>query len=112
MAIPARIRSRRWGSTTRPFVAALEQRGFSVAERSRTNYHNTLLTLDSMLNGDYLADLPELANPASDRPGEERQLHAALNSARLLDDLRARGYRIIDSPSPYSAQQRSSARTS
>jgi hypothetical protein len=85
------------------FIRALEERGFDVAPRSRTNYHITLLTLDSMLNGSYLADLPELAHPAGDWAGEERQLHRALNEARLLYDLRSRGYEIIDSPSPYGA---------
>jgi len=91
------------GIDNAPFIHDLEERGFDVAPRARTNYHNTVLTLDSMLNGRYLADLPELANSASDRPGVERQLHRALNEARLLDDLRSRGYQIIDSPSPYGA---------
>jgi sulfatase-like protein len=83
------------------FLDALAERGFSVAFRSHTNYHNTLLTLTSMLNGQYLADLPELSDPAGDFPAEERQLHRALNSARLLDDLRRHGYAIVASPSPY-----------
>jgi hypothetical protein len=83
------------------FLADLAQRGFSVASQSHTNYHNTLLTLASMLNGRYLAALPELADPAGDFPAEERQLHRVLNGARLLDDLRSHGYRIVASPSPY-----------
>jgi hypothetical protein len=83
------------------FVAALADRGFDVASRSHTNYHNTLLTLTSMLNGQYLADLPELSDPAGAFPAEERQLHESLNGARLLDDLRSHGYEIIASPSPY-----------
>jgi len=83
------------------FVAALSQRGFSVAARSHTNYHNTLLTLTSMLSGQYLADLPELAAAPGDFPAEERLLHRTLNHARLLDDLRSHGYEIIASPSPY-----------
>lgn len=85
------------------FISDLEARGFAVGALSRTNYHNTLLTLTSMFNGRYLADLPELASRASDRPGEERLLHRALNQTRLLDDLRSRGYAIVDSPSPYGA---------
>jgi hypothetical protein len=89
------------GIDNRGFLAALAQRGFSVASRSHTNYHNTLLTLTSMLNGRYLADLPELSEPAGDFPAEERQLHRALNTARLLDDLRSHGYELIASPSPY-----------
>jgi hypothetical protein len=84
-----------------PFIQDLEGRGFDSAPRSHTNYHNTLLTLTSMLNGQYLADLPELSLPAGTFPGEERQLHRALNNARLLDDLRSHGFEIIASPSPY-----------
>jgi hypothetical protein len=83
------------------FVADLAKRGFSVGSRSRTNYHNTLLTLTSMFNGQYIADLPELSDPAGDFPAEERQLHRSLNDARLLDDLRSHGYEIVASPSPY-----------
>jgi hypothetical protein len=91
------------GIDNRPFLEQLGQRDFSVASGSRTNYHNTLLTLVSMLNGQYLADLPELATRPGDRPGEERTLHRALNSARLLDNLREHGFQIIDSPAAYGA---------
>jgi hypothetical protein len=84
-----------------PFIRDLEARGFAVAPRSHTNYHDTTLTLTSMLNGRYLAALPELAERPGDRPAEYRLVHRALNRARLLDDLRARGYAIINSPSPY-----------
>jgi hypothetical protein len=91
------------------FLAALGQRGFAVAPRSHTNYHNTLLTLTSMLNGRYLADLPELLEAAGSFPAEERQLHRVLNSARLLDDLRSHGYEIVASPSAYGPAALSSA---
>lgn len=83
------------------FIRDLEARGFAVAPRSHTNYHDTTLTLTSMLNGGYISALPELAQRPGDRPAEYRLVHRALNRARLLDDLRERGYTIINSPSAY-----------
>ena len=83
------------------FIKDLGARGFAVASRSRTNYHDTTLTLTSMLNGRYLADLPELADSPGDRAGEYRLMNRALNGARLLNDLREHGYTILDSPSAY-----------
>jgi hypothetical protein len=85
------------------FIDELEQRGFATAGASHTNYHNTLLTLTSMLNGQYVASLPELDNPPNERPAELRFLNRALGGSRLLDDLRRRGYTIIGSPSPFGA---------
>jgi hypothetical protein len=85
------------------FLAELQERGFAVAPRSRTNYHNTLLTLTSMFNGRYLGDVPELSPAATDQAATVRQLSYALNRVDLLDDLRTRGYEIIDSPSVYGA---------
>jgi hypothetical protein len=89
------------GIDTAPFIDDLEARDFAVASRSHTNYHDTTQTLTSMLNGQYLAALPELADRPTDRAAEYRLMNRALNGARLLDDLRARGYTIIDSPSAY-----------
>jgi hypothetical protein len=91
------------GIDNTPFVADLQDRGFFVAPRSHTNYHNTLLTLTSMFNGQYLADVPDLAHPAGDQAAVVRQLNWALNDASLFDDLRSRGYTIIDSPSVFGA---------
>lgn len=84
-----------------PFIRDLEERSFTVAPRSHTNYHNTLLTLTSMFSGKYLADVPELAPRAADQAATVRQLSRALNRAVLLDDLRLRGYTIVASPSAY-----------
>jgi hypothetical protein len=83
------------------FIRELEGRGFSVARRSHTNYHDTTLTLTSMLNGRYLSALPELAQRPGDRPAEYRLVHRALDRARLLDDLREHGSVIINSPSVF-----------
>lgn len=91
------------GIDNRPFIGELEERGFTTAKASHTNYHQTQLTLLSMFNGRYLADLPELANPPDDRAAELRFINRALGGTRLLDDLRRHGYTIIESPSAYAA---------
>ena len=91
------------GIDNRAFIGELAQRGFTAASDSHTNYHMTQLTLLSMFNGQYVADLPELANPPDDRAAELRFINRALGGARLLDDLRRRGYTIIESPSAYGA---------
>jgi hypothetical protein len=91
------------GIDNRAFLDDLEQRGFATATASHTNYHNTPLTLTSMLNGQYIAALPELANPPNDQPAELRLLNRALGGSRLLDDLRRHGYTVIESPSPFGA---------
>ncbi len=46
-----------YGYDNTPFIRALEQRGFFVAEHSRSNYNQTPLCLASALNMTYLDDL-------------------------------------------------------
>lgn len=46
-----------YGFDNREFIEGLRQRGFYVADRSTTNYPQTLLSLSSLLNIGYLNDL-------------------------------------------------------
>jgi len=48
-----------YGHDNRAFLAALEERGFQIGERSATNYIQTALSLGSSLNMDYLDVLLE-----------------------------------------------------
>jgi hypothetical protein len=50
------------------FVDSLRQRGFYVADRSRTNYAQTYLSLASTLNMTYLDSLAQAVGPKS-QPG-------------------------------------------
>jgi hypothetical protein len=83
------------------FVDGLEERGFHVSSRSRSNYMATQLTLTSMFNMTHLANL--------DIPtGSETEFGAAI-WARLLgnrgfDALRDAGYRIGAVPSGFDKQ--------
>ena len=73
------------------FVDALEQRGFDVSSRSRSNYMSTQLTLPSMFNLNHLSDL--------DLPDITDRLYGPALNASLVDNeafriLREGGYRI------------------
>jgi hypothetical protein len=76
-----------------PFVRGLEQRGFQVADASKSNYNWTFLSLASTLNMDYL---PALFGAALDPDGTDReQAYRLLRDNRAADFLRARGYRYV-----------------
>ncbi len=76
-----------------PFVRGLEQRGFQVADASRSNYNWTFLSLASTLNMDYL---PELLDGALDPKGTDReQAYRLLRDNRAAEFLRTRGYRYV-----------------
>jgi hypothetical protein len=81
-----------FGIDNSAFLADLEDRGFGVSERARTNYNKTWLTLASMLNGAYIDEILE-PGPTPDHPTAElRWLHAMLREAAIPDALSERGY--------------------
>jgi len=77
--------------------AALASRGFYVAERARSNYAQTLLSLASSLNMTYLAKLsPMMADSASKLP-----LRHVIHHNRVARILKEAGYRTIFVGSDY-----------
>jgi len=81
----------------RPFLEALEKRGFYVAARSRSNYVQTHLSVPSTLNFRYWDELLPDANPDPDRRlGIDALRHNEL--ARLL---KSQGYRTIAFPTGF-----------
>ncbi len=74
----------KWGYDNRDFAAFLERKGFFVAENSKTRFTNTIRSLPSLLNLEYVAD---------DLPSNE-YLHKYDNNflMRFLDRL---GYSIV-----------------
>lgn len=82
------------GMDNAPFLRELMERGFRVAEDSRSSYMYTDLTITSMLHGRHLVDIPELAPllRGESRPALGRQV---LNDAPLLERLRELGYVTI-----------------
>jgi len=75
-----------------PFLRALEEQGFFVAERARANYGQTLFSLASTLELDYLDALAARVGPdARDR----EPVIETLQGSFLLRTLRERGYAIV-----------------
>jgi hypothetical protein len=90
-----------YGFDNRPFEAALAELGFEVADRSRSNYPHTWLTLTSMLNGQYLDQVPSLT-PAPEAPEDQyRALMSVLNEASMVRRLEEEGYEVVVIPSPF-----------
>jgi hypothetical protein len=72
------------------FEGFLRSRGFVVPRSSRANYPMTLLALASMLNLDYIQNLPR-----------ELNLHEVIENNRLAGFLKAQGYRFAFFPTGY-----------
>jgi len=95
-----------YGHDNRPFLDALERRGCYVASSAVANYPQTGLSLASSLNLDYLdAWAARLPPGASDR----HVLSEAIGRSRLVDALRASGYRFVAFSSGYGAAEARSA---
>ena len=82
----------------RPFRDALAQRGFVVADRARTNYLQTYLSLSSTLNLDYL---PPSSAVRADEYRE--QLAVTIKNSTVSRYLKGRGYRYVSIASGYPA---------
>jgi hypothetical protein len=85
------------------FTDALEQRGFSISDKARSNYRKTWLTLASMFNGQYVDDLIGDQTIPTDHATQTRWAQALINQARMLDVFRDRGYSIVTVPSAFTS---------
>lgn len=84
------------------FLEALRQRGFFIAEQSRSNYSQTVLSLSSSLNTTYIGDLlPDLDPGSEDRkPLVEKMKHSSVRTF-----LESNGYRTVAFETGYSSTQ-------
>ncbi len=82
------------GFDNAPFLDALRQRDFFVAEDSRTNYPATFLSLASSLNMDYM-------NFLSGQDLDYRIVYHLIDHNRVSAILRNAGYQIVYFPSIY-----------
>lgn len=74
------------------FVSALRDRGFQVADRARTNYVQTELSITSSLNMDFLPTLlPEVGPDFNDR----RVLNPLIEESAVTRRFQAAGYRYL-----------------
>ncbi|MEM1206110.1 MAG: hypothetical protein AAGN66_22965 [Acidobacteriota bacterium] len=87
----------------RPFLEALESRGFHVARESYSNYNQTYLSVASSLNYTYLHEL-EALGPLAGSPSRARKpLRTLIGHSRARRALAKIGYRFVTFPSGYSA---------
>lgn len=89
---------RLFGVDNAPFLDALRERGFMVAERSRSNYTSTALTLTSMFHMRHLDQLPEYSDPNQGALGDGPRIRNLINDNPVFDQFRALGYRIVSIP--------------
>lgn len=84
-----------YGLDNRPFVKALEQRGFFVPKASAANYDQTTLCLSSSLNMNYLRVPPgkEKDNPTFRPPLPLRRM---IDENRVAEFLRKQGYKYVN----------------
>lgn len=88
------------------FVTQLADLGFYVARQSTSNYSQTLLSLASILNLDYL-DVVTKGIPQETK--NRRPLRSLLRTNRLVEQLRRHNYEFIMIGSGYASTEMSSA---
>lgn len=81
-----------FGYDNTSFLQSLESKGFYVAECSQSNYGQTMLSLTSSLNYDYLDSLTKSLTPEEDTRAPLRAL-GQYNNARKF--LASQGYKIV-----------------
>lgn len=81
-----------FGYDNAPFIRSLESRGFYVAKCSQSNYGQTMLSLTSSLNFDYLDSLTSQLTADTDRRAPLRAL-GQYNKVRSFLD--SQGYNIV-----------------
>lgn len=82
----------------RPFLQALEERGFYVAAESRSNYPTTLPSIASSLNMIHVDDLPAALAEHGTTPNRSTIDAASsrlVGKNRVVEALRAEGYRVV-----------------
>lgn len=84
------------------FIRGLEAAGFFVADKATSNYAQTLLSLPSLLNLDYLSDV--LA-PVSRKAKNRAPLRNLLRTSRVVASLQELGYEFVFIGSGYAGTE-------
>ena len=83
----------------RAFLEELEARGLEVADRSRSNYSLTGLTLASMFQMRHIPDIPSLAHETRLKEGYRALTRLLSAPLPTLETLRQHGYETVAIPS-------------
>jgi hypothetical protein len=86
------VLSRIYDLDSTDFIDFLKSRGFYVAERSRSNYIQTALSLASSMNLDYVNDISDLLGEDSTNRGP---LNARIHNNYAMDFLERVGYQLM-----------------
>jgi hypothetical protein len=81
-----------FGVYTQDFEARLKELGFFIAGNSRANYLDTLSSLASSLNMDYINKIVEQESKSSTA---KKPLRLVVQNSTVLSALKSRGYKII-----------------
>jgi len=93
--------ARLFGGDNRAFIDGLRERGFTVAERSTSNYMFTELTLTSMFHMTPVPELEELQPVFAGTSYGHPLLRNTLNDNPTFELLREHGYRVVTSGPGY-----------
>ncbi len=85
-----------------PFLKALEQRGFYIARESTSNYNQTILSLASSLNFNYLPDLPQFPKLLAD---DYATVTGLISQSAIRKELAAYGYKFMNISSGFFATE-------
>ncbi len=80
-----------YGYDNREFTGYLEDKGFKIASKSRSNYSLTFLSLASSFNMDYINYLKYVLGARNDF----RILYSMVGDNRVNDFLKSKGYRLL-----------------
>lgn len=86
------VLSRLYDYDNSEFIEFLQDRGFYVADQSRSNYVQTALSMASSLNLEYVNDLAQAIGPNSTNRGP---LNAMIQSNLLMESLKNSGYQLM-----------------
>lgn len=81
-----------------PFLDALEERGFDISRRSRSNYPLTALTLASMFEMRHIEDMPSLASETGYAEGYRAVSRVLSGPLRAIETFRRHGYEAVGIP--------------
>lgn len=90
--------ARHFDLDNQPFLDALRERGFDVADGSRSNYTFTQLTLTSMLHMRHLDDLAGYRDITEGRVAEDPRVRNLINDNPVFDQFRELDYQLVSIP--------------
>ncbi len=77
------------------FEAELQERGFTIAPKSHSNYTFTYVVVPTLLHMRHAAEIDELRNVKDEWVAQRRAVRDAIASAPIFPYLEAKGYEIV-----------------